>query len=314
MRKKILIAFIVFIVIIIGINISFADMLFERPIEHYAFTNIRKPTSYMNGFTIKEIQDDLLYKNKIKKTYNKEIEVYDKPLVFCINRSLYTYTDDKLNGRIKTIFDKLTILGEDEKFYITSDKTFIKKEDLEETLGYDEKSGIKDDKYLSKVEFEDEVSKKVIDEANTYWNSVPYNIRKYLIKNGWKVCITNKNLQEEYYEGRYNSVAGVTLSNEKQIYLENRLSAINISMIHEVGHAVDLTKQCLSKKQDFIKIYNEEVGNYVNLENKNMDHINGDSMEYFAEAFNQTILYDKRYEKHAQKTYDYMQNLIKNIK
>ena len=65
---------------------------------------------------------------------------------------------------------------------------------------------------------------------------VPELHMKFLKERGWKIQLTTKNLAEEYDYPSY--ICGITLYEEKIIYIDADEWAIRRSTIHEIGHAI----------------------------------------------------------------------------
>ena len=140
---------------------------------------------------------------------------------------------------------------------------------------------------------------------------LPENLRNILINEGWNIYITDKNLAKEFFAGSYKKVAGVTIYDKKTIYIEARSSAIKTSLIHEVGHALDSTKGFISNKRSFKVVYKNEQDTFIEVGNEESDYGISSGSEYFAETFNQFVLYPEQQKTNTPKTYEYMENLVK---
>ena len=150
------------------------------------------------------------------------------------------------------------------------------------------------------------------------YNKIPQNVRLFLENNGWTIYLTTNKLGPIYYPNQNMSIQGITDFTPKIIYIENRQKACENAIVHEIGHAIDnmLGKGTsfgfISYSNDFRTIFIEESSNFVEV-NGNGKHAKSSPMEYFAEAFNQTILYPESCKKHSPKTYEYIMNIINNI-
>ena len=156
-----------------------------------------------------------------------------------------------------------------------------------------------------------EVSDSYISLANNYFEKIPENLRNILINEDWNIYITDKNLAKEFFAGSHKKVAGVTIYDKKTIYIEARSSTIRTSLIHEVGHALDSTKSFISNKNSFNTIYKNERDAFVEVGNEESNYGISSRSEYFAETFNQFVLYPEQQKINTPKTYEYMEKLVK---
>ena len=65
-------------------------------------------------------------------------------------------------------------------------------------------------------------------------SSVPEKYQDILLGNGWRILVTTEPLESKML-GR---LAGLTVEEEKTIYIGQRNADINRALIHEIGHAV----------------------------------------------------------------------------
>ena len=319
--KEILIIIFLFI---IGAKFAFADNVYEKPEQKLAFSQLSQPKIICTN-TLKARKDALLEKNIIKSANNPEILKYDKNKTLEINDSVYTYKKWKDERPKEIEYSLISIVGECENFYKTSSNTYILKGDLDKATTKAEAKNVQSDtavvvlndsnsdEYSNRVEANGNVSQENIILANKYWNMIPYNVRKRFVNEGWHIYVTDQNLAQTFYSGVYNMVAGVTIYEPKTIYIENRKSAINVSVIHEVGHAVDCMLGFVSSSGDFNNIYNSEVLGFVEVDADDPEHAKGSAIEYFAESFNQSILYPGSCSKNSPMTYNYIVNIINNF-
>ena len=150
------------------------------------------------------------------------------------------------------------------------------------------------------------------------YNKIPENVRKTFENNGWTLYLTTNKLGPLYYSGQNMQIQGITDFFPKTIYIENRQKACLNATVHEVGHAIDsicgkgTTFGFISYSNEFREIYLEESSNFIEI-GGNGEHAKSSPMEYFAEAFNQTILNPESCKKHTPKTYAYIINIINNL-
>lgn len=124
--------------------------------------------------------------------------------------------------------------------------------------------------------------------ANKYWNNtVPEDLKKWFVENGWQIKVSNVSLKS-----RFNcdySVAGMTVWGEKTIYLDNRNTIIELAMLHEIGHAVDMNWYVLSYGEDFQTCYEKERDNFIDSTG-GTEYAKTNVQEYFASVFANMIL------------------------
>jgi len=109
-----------------------------------------------------------------------------------------------------------------------------------------------------------------------------------LIENGWSFILTDIDLADEY--GYDVSIAGLTLYDEKIIYVADRMSAIERATIHEAGHALSYEYGRLDLSQEFIDIYNLEKYNFNDITSIGDGHEIESSTEYFASVYQNMVL------------------------
>ena len=105
---------------------------------------------------------------------------------------------------------------------------------------------------------------------------------------------------------------GCTVYADKTIYLEDRASAITSFIIHETGHILDYLLGWASSSQEFTEYYNSEKDSFVEV-GKQDDNSTSSTMEYFAEVWNQSILYPESCKSSAPNSYAYVTRIISNL-
>ena len=151
----------------------------------------------------------------------------------------------------------------------------------------------------------DDGTSSVVTAANVYWNkNVPENLKKWFVDNGWKIKVSAQSLKTRFcYDV---SIAGITVGDEKTIYLDNRKSVIAKSMLHEIGHAVDINlAPNLSYSWDFEELYNKECNNFVDCTGDS-DYAKSNPQEYFASVFVNIILNKNKVISQCPETVDYI--------
>ncbi|MBQ5851310.1 MAG: hypothetical protein IIW54_10950 [Lachnospiraceae bacterium] len=142
---------------------------------------------------------------------------------------------------------------------------------------------------------------------------VPANITTRMVNDGWVFNITNEDLSNKYFAGKYRNVMAVTDSRIKTIWLYNTERAIRSSAIHEMGHYIDYVLGYADRTSQFQAIYQAEKAVFV-VEGGSASQAKSSSLEYFAEAFQEAILHPASLQQCAPQTYAYMQSLIANFK
>lgn len=157
---------------------------------------------------------------------------------------------------------------------------------------------------------EGESEDSIIFYAASYYYSIPKEVRSEFWEKGWQVILTEKDISREYYNGPVSGrIAGLALSNEKKIYIQNKRSDIRRAMIHEFGHFFDYDTDMSSGSTSFKKIYENEKGSFKEKW-KTDNHSISNEQEYFAEAFAQILLYPDILKDNCPKTFNYINELI----
>jgi len=122
-----------------------------------------------------------------------------------------------------------------------------------------------------------------IEQAEENLELVPDEIMNNFVKEGWKFYITTRDINEEYFNSRYNEVLGVTSYKEKCIKVMNEEFAIELAVIHEVGHYFDYLTKFSSVSDEFRQIYEEEIGEFRKKIEAGVQIFN--EREFFAQTF-----------------------------
>ena len=157
---------------------------------------------------------------------------------------------------------------------------------------------------------EGSVSSELLNYMNSYYQKIPSNVKEAIRNKGWRVCLTTASLKDRY--GYSGSIAGITDSKAKGIFVEARKNAIRRATIHEVGHFVDWITGWSSRTEEFLAIYDAERGSF-NEQDKVDNHNTGNSTEFFAEIFNQMILYPEICSSSAPMAYTYVMNCMHSV-
>lgn len=106
------------------------------------------------------------------------------------------------------------------------------------------------------------VAQSWVDTVNKELAVIPSNLLQGFENSGWRMYCTTKNLDRTYFGGRFGAVMGVTLYEERLIYIEDRWDAVTESPVHEFGHYLDHSLGFISNKSEFRGIFNSEQGTF----------------------------------------------------
>lgn len=162
------------------------------------------------------------------------------------------------------------------------------------------------------IQREGNVSNSVVNAVEKYYNMIPANVRTFLQNNGMTIYVTDMDLANRFYAGQYSSVLGVTVYGTKTIYLEDRKKASNMATIHECGHMLDSFLGYKSQSQEFYDLYMAEKGTFVEVGAADANSYSS-TTEYFAEVFQQAIIYPDSCRNSAPNSYNYIMNIINGM-
>lgn len=98
-----------------------------------------------------------------------------------------------------------------------------------------------------------------VEKANTeVADTLPNDMIQYICNCGWCFYVTEKDLDDTYFNGQYGAVKGATLYDSHLIFIEDRENAIYDAVIHEIGHLYDYEHGFLSDSSEFMSIYTAE--------------------------------------------------------
>ena len=151
---------------------------------------------------------------------------------------------------------------------------------------------------------------------NYFLEMLPQKIIDDFNDNDWEIIIDDKN--SEYFEKYKNTnVIGLTNFTQKKIILSKNSEALFSATIHEFGHYVDYLNGKISETDEFLDIMKKESKayrkNFLVFINYNFTHANKDSQEYFAEMFQQYIMFPNITKLYAPLTCEYIQEIIDSL-
>lgn len=150
-----------------------------------------------------------------------------------------------------------------------------------------------------------------------YLNLLPDNIMKKFNDDGWIIEFDDEN-KTKMIEYESNDSIGITINLHKKIIISPKKRHIDESLLHEIGHYVDFQSNYCSKNEKFLEIFEKEKDFYK--KNKfvfcyyNGSYAKRNSEEYFAEMFQQYIMYPKITKLYAPMTCEYIEKVIEKIK
>ena len=143
--------------------------------------------------------------------------------------------------------------------------------------------------------------------VNSELKKIPESIMEQFQKNGWHIYVTDADINQKFYQGKYSTVLGTTQYADKKIYIANTSQAATESTIHEVGHFVDYSNGFLSDQEKFKELYLSEVRIYI----KAYDAVCvRDRKELFAEVFWQYLTNPSKLQLETPGLYFYMKNTL----
>lgn len=136
------------------------------------------------------------------------------------------------------------------------------------------------------------------------YQSLPESFRQAFEKNGWKYVLSSQSLSARF--GYSYRIAGLTVFVDKTIYIDDRSSAVNRSVIHEAGHALDCWNQFPSSRPEFAALMSSESLYAPDHDERGQT----DARECFANAFQFMIQYQNQYESYSPGIYGYVRAIF----
>lgn len=163
---------------------------------------------------------------------------------------------------------------------------------------------------------EDNVPDEIMKYAVEQLEYLPDSVWNKFLGMGWKVIITMKDVNANYYHQGYGGIAGVTLFIEKEIAVYGTKGRIDRALLHEFGHFVDFMNapryDFATYSSEFSRIYSEEK-DAIKFYNQPDRHAYSNPQEYFAEAFYHSLCHPDSTRESAPKTYEYVMRCVDNI-
>ena len=158
------------------------------------------------------------------------------------------------------------------------------------------------------LRYSEDISIENLKIAENEISKLPYNLIETFNNKNCSIQISNENISSKYFNNLYNNVIGVTLTNSKQIIVENKKSSISKSISHEFGHFLDWYFKFPSMSQEFKEIYTEEINTFKEkIPNASCVR---NSTEFFAHTF---YYYIKDQSKCTPKALKFIKNYLNYI-
>lgn len=154
--------------------------------------------------------------------------------------------------------------------------------------------------------------------VNSYYK-VPKYLRDKVRNNGFTVYLTTENIGKTEL-GSNKSIAGLTSwfigtdgsKLDGYIKISDRVNAINISLIHEMGHAIDFcSDRKYSSELEYIRLI--EANSFKTLSNVNVSDTSSYT-EYFAECLQQYFKNNSNFKNACPRSYNYIDNVVSNLR
>ena len=139
---------------------------------------------------------------------------------------------------------------------------------------------------------------------------IPEEELDIILSSGWDIILTDEDFG--YENGFDMSICGLTLYDDKTIYVSASNWAIRRSTIHEVGHALDYELGYPSDTKEFREIFEEEKYNFTDCTSIGDNHEISDVYEYFASVYQNMILDYEETAAEVPKTVNFIETLIYN--
>ncbi len=150
-----------------------------------------------------------------------------------------------------------------------------------------------------------------LERANYIWNEIiPDNIKQLLTDNGWKITVSGTDLSPRF--GFDFKISGITLYDEKIIYIDKRKKDVNHALIHEIGHAIDIINDWPSLSDEFSEIFKTEKDDFNKCDTESIGdgHHTSSAVEYFASVFHQIFVNEEKCKEFVPRSYEFVSKYI----
>ena len=140
---------------------------------------------------------------------------------------------------------------------------------------------------------------------------VPIDHIIFLCKRGWQIKLTSEDLAKKY--GYSDPICGITVYEDKIIYISSTEYAIKRSTIHEVGHALAYELGWAEVTIEFINLYEWEGFNFTDCRSIGDGHELDNIQEYFASVYQNMILDYEETKGEVPGTVEYIERRLSEI-
>ena len=170
---------------------------------------------------------------------------------------------------------------------------------------------IEEVKPVGAVIYDGAVSQNMVDGVYKYYSTIPEALRKRFESDNWVVNISTRDFGSEW--GFSKSVVALFCPPKDTIYIDaNHGSSAFSSVVHEMGHYLDMCCGNVSYRDEFVEIWNAELDFYKSFSSAHPDNYNTPH-EYFAEAFASCILEESTMREKCSLTYEYIMGLSNSL-
>ena len=141
---------------------------------------------------------------------------------------------------------------------------------------------------------------------------IPDYLKNLFNNNGWKIIIEDRELDEVFPEegspdDPETHLQGLTVPNDKTIYLNPDTWSVHQACVHEFGHFVDFALGKLSFQNDFKDAAELDKSEFLENYSSYDDYQEG---ECFADSFASYLIYPKGFNNYCSNLYTYMKRLV----
>ena len=164
------------------------------------------------------------------------------------------------------------------------------------------------DSYVNGIcEKDGNVNDHWISDINQQLSMIPQHLLTEFQNDGWHIYCTDMDIDAVCYNSQFGAVMGTTNYYEHRILIEDRQSAVNEAVIHEIGHWLDYHNGTVTDSSGFMNIYYTETDAFKNGFSV---HFYYDQKELFAEAFWKYITANQQLADCCPQLYNFMQRYI----
>lgn len=112
-------------------------------------------------------------------------------------------------------------------------------------------------------EADGDVDEAWLDAIDERLSAIPSGVMQAFTDDGWRIFCTDKDIASYFYAGRFSRVKATTEYPLREIYVEDRLSAVDTAPVHEIGHYLDWHCGYVSYTATFASVYARESAAYL---------------------------------------------------